>query len=158
MLENTVEREKRRLVILEGISKDLKPSEISAQLGVNRWGMKSDIKFMRRNGDLGLIQAERAQVLVQEKNVLLLTKEKRHFKQNERFLDMTGITLQEKSFRNMIDFNKHVLMKILNSKNQNDEISSLPKSTRKTLKNNGIITDGWHKCEITLKTLDYLLG
>ena len=158
MLENTVERDKRRLVILEGISRDLKPSEISAQLGVNRWGMKSDIKFMRRNGDLGLIKAEKTQTQVREKNVILLTKEKRHFKQNERFLDMTGITLQEMSFRNMIDFNKHVLMKILNSKNQNDEISSLPKSTRKMLKNNGIITDGWHNSKITLKTLDYLLG
>jgi len=69
---------------------------------------------------------------------------------------MTGMTFQEKSFRNMIDFNKHVLMKILNSKNQHAAIMRLPKNTRRTLKNNGIITSGWNKCEITLKTLDYL--
>ena len=67
------------------------------------------------------------------------------------------MTFQEKSFRNMIDFNKHVLMKILNSKNQNAAIRRLPKNTRKTLKKNGIITNGRNKCEITLKTLDYLL-
>ena len=158
MLENTVEREKRRLVILEGISQDLKPSEISAQLGVNRWGMKSDIKFMRRNGDLGLIQAEKAQVLVREKKALLISKEKRHFKQNERFLSMTGITIQEKSFHNMINFNKHELLKILKSKDQHTAISKLPKNIRKTFKNNGIITNGWRNCEITLKTLDHLVG
>jgi len=69
---------------------------------------------------------------------------------------MTGMSFQEKSFRNMIDFNKHVLMKILNSNNQHAAIMSLPKSIRKILKNNGIITKGWHKCEIALKTLDYL--
>lgn len=156
MLENTVERDKRRLVILEGISRDLKPSEISAQLGVNRWGMKSDIKFMRRNGDLGLIKAEKAQVLVREKKALLISKEKRHLKQNERFLSMTGITIQEKSFHNMINFNKHELLKILKSKDQHIAISKLPKNTRKTLENNGIITKVWRKSEITLKTLDYL--
>jgi len=158
MLENTVAQQERRLVILEGISQNLTHSEICAQLGANRWGVKRDIKFMQRNGDLGLIHAEKAQVAVREKNVLLLKKEKRYFKQNEKFLGMTGMTLQEKSFRNMIDFNKHALMKILNSKNQNNAISSLPKSIRKTLIKNGIITKGWHECEISLKTLDYLVG
>ena len=156
MLENTAARKKRRLIILEGISQDLRRSEISAQLGATQGIIKSDIRFMRSNGDLGLIQAEKTQTQVRETKVLLIAKNKRHLKQNERFLSLTGITLKEKSFRNMIDFNKHALMKILNSKNQNTAISSLPKSIRKTLKNNGIITDGWHKCEVTIKTLDYL--
>jgi len=61
MLENTIARKKRRLIILEGISQDLKHSEISAQLGANRWLIMSDIKFMQNNGDLGLEQAEKAQ-------------------------------------------------------------------------------------------------
>jgi hypothetical protein len=113
---------------------------------------------MRSNGDLGLIQAEKAQALVREKKDLLIIKEKRHFKQNERFQSMTGITLQEKSFRNMIDFNKHELLKILDSKDQNTAISRLPKSIKRTLKNNGIITEGWHECELSLKALDYLFG
>ena len=149
---------KRRLDILEGICQDLKNSEISAQIGATQGIIKSDIRFMRRNGDLGLIQAEKAQVLVREKKALLITKEKRHFKQNERFLSMTGITIQEKSFHNMINFNKHELLKILKSKDQHIAISKLPKNIRKTLENNGIITKAWRKSEITLKTLDYLVG
>ena len=156
MLNNVCSPEKRRLVILEGIRQDLKHSEISAQLGATQRIIKSDIRFMRRNGDLGLIQAEEDQVLVREKKALFITKEKRHFKQNERFLGMMGITLQERSFRNMIDFNKHELLKILKSKDQHVAIGKLPKSVRKTLKNYGIITNVWHKGKISLKTLDYL--
>jgi hypothetical protein len=158
MLEKTVVQGKRRLSILEGISRDLKHSEISAQLGATQGIIKSNIRFMRRKGDLGLIQAEKEQVLVREKKAFLIAKEKRHFKQNERFLSMTGISIQEQSFRNMIDFNKYELLKILKSKDQQVAIGKLPKSVRKTLKNYGIITNVWHKGEITLKTLDYLFG
>jgi hypothetical protein len=116
----------------------------------------SDIKFMRRIGDLGLIQAEEAQVQVREEKVLLLIQEKGHFKQNERFLGMTGITLQEKSFRNMIDFNKYELLKILKSEDQHAAIIGLPKSIRKTLKRNGIITKRWQDNEITERAQEYL--
>jgi len=156
MLENTIARKKRRLIILEGISQDLKHSEISAQLGANRWLIMSDIKFMQNNGDLGLERAEKAQVQVREKKVLLLTKEKTHFKQNEKFLSMTGITLQEKSFRNMIDFNKHELLKILESEDQNAAIFKLSTSIQKTLKRNGIITKRWQDNEITKRAQEYL--
>ena len=158
MLENTIARKKRRLIILKGISQDLKHSEISAQLGANRWVIINDIKFMRYNGDLGLMQAEKAQVQVRKKKVLLFTKGKTHFRQNERFLGMTGISLQEKSFRNMIDFNKHELLKILKSEDQHAAIIKLPKSIQKTLKKNGIITKRWQDNEITIKTRDYLFG
>ena len=158
MLENTIAREKRRLIILKGLSQDLKHSDISAQLGANRWVIIGDLKFMRRTGDLGLKQAEEAQVQVHEKKVLLFAKEKRHFKQNERFLGMTGITLQEKSFRNMIDFNKYELLKILRSEDQHAAIIKLPKSIQKTLKRNGIITKRWQDNEITIKTRDYLFS
>jgi len=144
------ERQERRLILLEGISQGLKHSEIATQLGVNRWIILHDLRFMRNNGDPELKEAQNAQeqIRVNKPSVASIS--------NEKFLNMTGITFQEKSFRNMIDFNKPVLMKILNSKNQNAAIMSLPKSIRKTLKNNGIITKGWHTCEITLKTLDYL--
>lgn len=76
---------------------------------------------------------------------------------NDRFLRMTGMTLQEKSFRNMIDFNRHELMKILNSKDQNAAIMKLPKSVRKPLMHNGIITSGWHSREITPHAREYLI-
>ena len=103
---------------------------------------------MRNNGDPELKKAQEAQEQIRAITQARIS--------NERFLNMTGMTFQEKSFRNMIDYNKHELMKILNSKNQHDAIMNLPKSIRKTLKKNGIITSGWHKCEVTLKTLDYL--
>ncbi len=144
------ERQERRPIILEGTSQGLKHSEIATQLGVNRWVILNDLRFMRNNGDPELKEAQNAQeqIRVNKPSVASIS--------NEKFLKMTGMTFQEKSFRNMIDFNKQVLMKILNSKNQNAAIMNLPKSIRKTLKNNGIITKRWHKCEITLKTLDYL--
>jgi hypothetical protein len=156
MLENTSARKKRRLIILEGISQDLKNSEISAQLGANRWVIMSDIKFMRHIGDLGLIKAEEAQVQVREEKVLLFAKEKGHFKQNERFLGMTGITIQEKSFRNMIDFNKYELLKILKSEDQHAAIIKLSTSVQKTLKRNGIVTRRWQDNEITERAQEYL--
>jgi len=156
MLENTSARKRRRLIILEGISQDLTNSEISAQLRANRWVLKSDIKFMRRNGDLGLERAEEAQERVREEKVLLFTMEKEHFKQNERFLGMTGITLQEKSFRNMIDFNRHELLMILKSEDQHVAIVKLPKSIQKSLKKNGVITKRWQDNEITERAQEYL--
>ena len=148
----TRERQERRLTILEGISQGLKHSEIATQLGVNKWVISNDLKFMRYNGDPELKEAQEAQeqIRMDTPSVASIS--------NERFLNMTGMTFQEKSFNNMIDFNKHALIKILNSKNQTAAIMRLPKSIRKTLKRNGIITKGWHKCEITLKTLDYLFS
>jgi hypothetical protein len=147
MLEINSARKKRRLIILKGINQDIKHSEISVQLGAKRWVIKNDIKFMRRNGDLGLQQAEKAQAQVREKKVSLLEKEKKHFKQNERFQRITGITLKEKSFRNMIDFNKHELLKILKSEDQHVAI---------ILKKNGIITKKWQDNEITPRAEEYL--
>jgi ERCC4-type nuclease len=145
-------RQERRPIILEGIRQDLKHSEIATKLGVNRWVILNDLRFMRNNGDPELKEAQKAQEQIQVNMPSVSSIN------TERFLNMTGITPQEKSFRNMIDFNKHELMKILNSKNQNAAIMSLPKSIRRTLKNNGIITNKWRKCEISLETLDYLFG
>ena len=42
MLEDTIARKKRSLIILKGISQDINLSEISAQLGgANRWVIKA---------------------------------------------------------------------------------------------------------------------
>lgn len=156
MLENIITRKKRRQIILDGISQDLKHSEISTQLRVTRAILMSDIKYMRINGDLGLIQAEKTQELVHDKKVLLTSKNMDYNNQNEKYLGMTGITLQEQSFRNMIDFNKHELLKILKSKNQHTVIVKLPKSIRKTLKKNGIIIKRWQDNEISERAQEYL--
>jgi hypothetical protein len=156
MSENKSARNKRRLIILEGISQDLGHSEIAAQLGANRWVVRSDIKYMQRNDDPGLILAKEDQAQIHEKKALLLTEETRHFKQNQKFKSMTGITLQEKSFRNMIDYNRHELNNILRSEDQNAEIFKLSKSVQKTLKRNGIITKRWKDNEITERAQEYL--
>ena len=156
MLENIGARNKRRQIILEGISQDLGHSEISAMLGANRWVVRSDIKYMQRNDDLGLRLAKEDQALIREEKVLLLTEETRHFKQNQRFQSMTGITLQEKSFRNMIDYNRHDLLNVLRSEDQNAAIFKLSKSIQKILKKNGIITKRCQDNEITESAEDYL--
>jgi hypothetical protein len=145
-------RQERRLIILEGTSQGLKQSEIATQLGVNKWVILNDLRYMRNNGDPGLIEALKTQEQIRENKLSVSSIS------NERFQNMTGMTFQEKSFRNMIDFNKYELLKILNSNNQHAAIMRLPKSLRKTLKRNGIITNGWQKFEITLITLDYLFG
>jgi hypothetical protein len=156
MLEHTSRQENQRLCILEGISQDLNFSEISAQLGTNRWTIMRQIRSMKYNGDTGLKKAEEAQVRVREKKALLLTKQKKHFKQNERFLNSTGITLQERSFRNMVDFNKSELLKIMKSKQQHTEINKLPKNIQRTLVKNGIITKSYRDNEITERAQNYL--
>ena len=156
MLEKIITRKKRRQIILEGISQDLNHSDISAQLRVTRGVLMSDINYMRSNGDLGLIQAELTQVQVHENKVSLTSKNMEHYKQNEKFLGMTGITLQEQSFRNMIDFNKHELLKILKSKDQHAAIVKLPTSIQKTLKKNGIIIRRWQDTEISERAQKYL--
>ena len=156
MLENTGTRENRRPIILEGISQDLNHSKISARLGSNRWVVQSDIRYMRRNGDRGLKQAEKDQAQVREKKAFLFEKDKKHYKQNKRFLRMAGITLEERSFRNMIDFNKLALLKILRSEDQYAAIVKLPTSIRKTLKKNGIITKRCQDNEISKRAQEYL--
>jgi hypothetical protein len=156
MSENNNAREKRRHIILKGISQDLKHSIISKQLGVNQRVLTRDIKVMQLNSDHGLKQAEKEKEQARKKKVLLLKKEKKHFKENKRFQGMTGITLQEKSFRNMIDFNKRALLKILRSKDQQAAIVKLPTNLQKTLRKHGIITENWHKNEITMRAEEYL--
>ena len=146
------ERRKRRPIILEGIGRDLKHSEIATQLGVNRWVITNDLRLMQRSGDPELKQAQEAQ-----EQIRVMKQSVSAHARNERFLRMTGMTLQEKSFRNMIDFNRHELMKILNSKDQNAAIMKLPKSVRKPLMRNGIITSGWHSREITSHAREYLI-
>jgi hypothetical protein len=143
-------------VILEGISQDLKHSEIATRLGVNRWVVMNDLRLMRYNRDPELRQAQEAQEQIRERKRSVFAREKKHVEHNERFLDMTGMTLQEKSFRNMIDFYRPDLMKVLNSEDQNAAILELPKSIRRPLLHNGIITKGWHYREITPPALEYL--
>jgi hypothetical protein len=150
MSTSKLERDKRRPVIIRGIHKDLRHSTIAKQLGVTKRIIMNDVQFMQHNKDLELEKALKSQEKIRENKQSLASIN------NAKFEDMTGMSFQEKSFRNMIEYNKHELMKIINSKDQHAAIMKLPKSIRKSLINNGIITSGWKKSEISLKTMDYL--
>jgi hypothetical protein len=150
MSDSKLERDKRHPIIIRGIRNGLRHSVIAKQLGVTKRKIRNDLHFMRYNKDPELEKALKAQAEIQGKKQLLATIN------NDKFLDMTGISFQEKSFRNMVEYNKHELMRIINSKNQHVAIMRLPKSTRKSLINNGIITSGWKKSEISPKTMHYL--
>jgi len=145
------EQVKRRPVILEGISQGLKQTDIAAQLGVNRMIIKHDIRAMEREKDAGLKLAQNTayeQILVKRS----LVSDKR----SDKFLSMTGMTFQEKTFRNMVDFYRPELLKVLESDDQYLEIMHLPKSVIRTLKNNGIIIYARKNLEIAPRVLGYL--
>ena len=148
MSNSISEQKRRRPIILKGISMGLKPSEIANQLNVNRWIVKSDLKKMLYHRDSQLKKAYEHAQLIQEKK---LTKGS---KLNEKFLQMTGMTLKERTFQNMIHFYKPELNKIIQSNNQTDAIRKLPKDVRRCLIHNGIITK--FNGEITENTKNYL--
>ena len=85
-----------------------------------------------------------------------LNKNKKAKQLQSRFLRMTGITIDEKMFQNMVFFYRSELNKILNSKDENRAICKLSKNIRKTLQRNKIITKGWGKLVITPKARAFL--
>jgi len=56
-MTTSVEHEKRRLIILEGINGGIENSEIAAKLGVPLWVVRRDLKKMRYNRDPELKKA-----------------------------------------------------------------------------------------------------
>ncbi len=149
----SIEHEKRRLIILEGINGGIENSEIAAKLGVPPWVVRRDLKKMRHNRDPELKKAYRkAQERVQAK------KQRSTTSLAKRFQRMTGMTFKEKTFNNMMSFYKPELTKILNAENECAAIRDLPNSVRKTLKRNGIIAQGWKTPEITEHAREHLIG
>ncbi len=140
-----------REAILDGIRRNLSYAEIAARLGVRRGVVLNNVKAMRRSRDPDLRDAQRT-------GQARADDEKQPVSQRleERFHGMTGMTLREKSFRNMVHFYRFELMTVLRSDDREDAIRSLPKSTRRTLKHNGILTN--RKPEITKRAQDQLLG
>lgn len=145
------EPETRRQVLLDGISQNLNYTEIAVQLGVRRGDLLKDVKAMRRSRDPDLRDAQRVgQAKVDEE------KRSTSKRREERFYNMTGMTLHEKSFQNMVYFYKPELMTILKSEDREAAIRSLSKSTRRTLMHNGILTKR-NRPEITQQARDQLL-
>jgi len=151
MTSSIQELETRRLNILDGINEGFAYSKIADKLGVHLWVVMSDLKRMRHNRDPELKQAfSKAQELVKAKKQSVASRP------DERFHHMTGMSLKEKTFSNMMSFYEPELVKILESKSECDAIRELPKSVRRTLKHNGIIVKGWRTPEITALARTYL--
>ncbi|OGD52480.1 hypothetical protein A3K81_02710 [Candidatus Bathyarchaeota archaeon RBG_13_60_20] len=135
MINTSSENEAKRQTLLEGISQNLNYTEIAAQLGVRRGDLLRDLRAMRHSRDTGLRDAQRtAQAQVSaEKQVVSI-------RRDERFHAMTGMTLQEKTFQNMVHYYKAEITAILRSSDPENAIRRLPQSTRRTLMHNGILT------------------
>jgi len=151
MLNVIEDRESRRFTILEGIGKDLSYSEIAAQLGVNKWIIRSDIRKMQHERDLEL-----RQMYQKKKELIKANKQMSIQKRDNRFYGMTGMTIDEKMFQNMIHFHKPELKKVMGSKNESKAISKLSRNVRKILQRNKIINRDCGKYEITPDARDFL--
>ena len=145
------EVESRRLPILDGISKNKSHTEIATELGVTKWIIGHDIRKMKNSRD-----PELKKRYLERDEFINLNKNKQAKKIQSRFLRMTGLTIEEKMFQNMVFFYRSELKKILNSKDENRAICKLPKNIRKTLQRNKIITKGWGKLVITPKARAFL--
>jgi hypothetical protein len=96
------------------------------------------------------------QMYQKKKELIKANKQMSAQKPDNRFFGMTGMTMDEKMFQNMIDFHKHELKKVMGSKDESHEISKLSRNARKILKRNKIINCGWGYYEITPKARDFL--
>jgi hypothetical protein len=151
MVSDIEEQEMRRIIIIDGINSGISYSKIAAKLGVNLWVVMGDIKRMRHDRDPGLNDA-----YVKAEERIQAMKRKKANLPDERFQMMTGMTLKEKSFRNMMSFYKPELMRIIRSENESKAIGKLPNSVKRTLKHNGIIIHGWKTPEISELALTHL--
>jgi len=151
MLNDNHEPEERRLMILEGIDNDLNTLEIAVKLGVNKWLVMKDLRTMKYNKDPELKQAYKDQDARAMVNRRSSSKSS-----DERFHLMTGMSFQEKSFENMINFYRPELIKIMMSRDESIAIAGLSKNIQKVLRHNEIIAGGKYRRKITSKARSYL--
>jgi len=135
MINIPIENEARRQIVLEGISQNLNYTEIAAQLGVRRGDLLRDLRAMRHNGDQGLREAKRT-----AEAKVSAAKQAVSMRRDNTFHDMTGMSLHEKSFQNMVHYYKAEITAILRSNDPEIAIRRLPQSIRRTLMHNGILT------------------
>lgn len=150
-MNSQTKQAERRSAIIEGVSRNIKPSEIASKLSVSKWVIVKDIKKMRYQGDRELKQAyETAKSRKKKKTKPIAVRAEK------RFQEMTGMTLEEKTFINMLHYYRTDLLEILASEDETLAIHRLPSSTRRCLKKHDIITSGWGESEINEKVREYL--
>jgi hypothetical protein len=151
MKKDIQEQETRRLDILKGINNGFGNVKIAAELGIPLGVVINDLKRMRHNRDSELAQAYvNALNQVREKKLSVAELS------NDRFYHMTGMSLTEKTFNNMMSFYRPEIRKIYKSDIEGTMIRELPSSIRRTLKKNGIIARGWSSPQLTSKAREYL--
>ena len=144
-------REERRDAVLDGISQNLNYSELAESLGVRRGAIIGDVKAMRRRSDPGLLKAQRlAQAKVDEE------KHSVSDGHEAKFIEMTGMSIGDKTFQNMVYFYREELLGILRSSDSESAIGELPNSVRRTLKHNEILVNRG-RLKISKRALDELL-
>ncbi len=153
MINHTISADERRLIILRGIRQDHTNIEIAAEMGVRTWTVLNDLRAMSYSKDPELKQA-----YVDKETRLHASKQSLVNIRDEKFLHMTGMTFQEKNFRNMINYYKAELQLIFKSKDEYSAITGLSTDIRKTLRRNDILTGHGGRIQLTDKARDYLLG
>ena len=127
-------RAKRRKAILDGIVMNYSYNEIAGRIGIRRRVLIRDINAMRRVRDPEFLEAEReAEAKVDAE------KDARSQTFDDDFFELTGMTLREKTFQNMVSFYRPELIKVLGSDDQLAAIRKLPGSVRRTLMRNNIL-------------------
>ena len=150
-LKNLSVNEKRKQGILEGIRQNLNYNQIAYKMGIHRRALIRDVYTMRRLRDPGLLDAEKAAEAKIDK-----LRKAASLKRDKKFFNMTGMTLLEKSFQNMVYFYKPELTEILNSEDQVTAIRCLPKSVRRTLLRNKILIN-MGQFEVSQRACELLL-
>jgi hypothetical protein len=151
MLTKNPEPEERRLMILDGIKNDLNSLEIAVKMGVDKWIVIRDLRTMKYNRDPDLKQAnidQAARAQAKDRSSSKLS--------DDKFQTMTGMTFQEKSFENMVNFYRSELIRIIMSEDESTAISALSKNIQRVLSHNDIIAGGKYRRKITLKARGYL--
>jgi len=148
---NKEKRALRRPAILKGISQNQPYKEIADKLEVSPLYIYRDINSMRYARDPDLIEAQRMGISKKREKQALRSKTL-----EEDFSNMTGMSIKEKSFENMVHFYKDELMFVLGGVGSNVEIKKLPLNTRRAMMKAGLLN--WKHTEITQKALDYVLA
>ena len=153
IVKNMINKQKqalRRPMVLEGISQNQTYKEIAFKLDVNEADIFRDISTMRFNKDPGLFKAQRMRQDIRKKKQELWSKTL-----EDKFTKMTGMTIQEKSFENMVFHYKPELLIVLNSEDFEAGIKKLPINTRRALVKAGLLNS--KHTEITKEALDHCL-
>jgi hypothetical protein len=134
-MKNESIQENQRQVILDGISQNVGYTELASQMGISRRKVIREVKTLRRRRDPDLFEAQRAAKARVDEEKLSASR-----RRDERFFNMTGMTIHEKSYQNMVQFYKPEILSILESENQEAAVSEIPQRVRKILRKYDILT------------------